>query len=71
MLFVLHSHCIPGSTIAIILDINDTIAVIISACVATFYTVLGGLWSVAYTDVVQLLCIAVGLVSNNAIGSKS
>ncbi|ESP01430.1 hypothetical protein LOTGIDRAFT_177946 [Lottia gigantea] len=51
-----------GSTIAIILDIDQTIAVIISACVAIFYTVLGGLWSVAYTDVVQLICIAIGLI---------
>ncbi|XP_055954359.1 high affinity choline transporter 1-like [Patella vulgata] len=51
-----------GSTISIILDIDETMAIIISACVAVFYTFLGGLWSVALTDVVQLICIAVGLL---------
>ncbi|XP_041363770.1 high-affinity choline transporter 1-like [Gigantopelta aegis] len=50
-----------GSTIAIIVDWDQTMSVIVSACVAISYTVLGGLWSVAYTDVVQLLCIALGL----------
>ncbi|KAK6169314.1 hypothetical protein SNE40_020392 [Patella caerulea] len=51
-----------GSTVSIILDIDETISIISSACIAIFYTLLGGLWSVAYTDVVQLLCIAVGLL---------
>ncbi|KAK3775242.1 hypothetical protein RRG08_044593 [Elysia crispata] len=51
-----------GATISIILEINATLAIIISAAVAIFYTFLGGLYSVAYTDVIQLLCIAVGLV---------
>jgi len=27
-----------------------------------FYTLIGGLYSVAYTDVVQLICIFIGLV---------
>ncbi|RUS88280.1 hypothetical protein EGW08_003982 [Elysia chlorotica] len=51
-----------GATISIILDINGTLAIIISAAVAIFYTFMGGLYSVAYTDVIQLLFIAVGLV---------
>ena len=37
-------------------------AVICSALIAVFYTWIGGLYSVAYTDVVQLGCIFVGLV---------
>ena len=37
-------------------------AVVISALIAVFYTWVGGLYSVAYTDVVQLGCIAFGLV---------
>ena len=36
---------------------------IISGLIAIFYTVLGGLYSVAYTDVVQLASIFIGLVS--------
>jgi len=40
---------------------HDT-AIIISAGVAIFYTVVGGLYSVAFTDVIQLICIFIGLV---------
>ncbi|KAI4805119.1 hypothetical protein KUCAC02_009749 [Chaenocephalus aceratus] len=36
-------------------------AVVISALIAIFYTLVGGLYSVAYTDVVQLFCIFIGL----------
>ncbi|RUS70489.1 hypothetical protein EGW08_021752 [Elysia chlorotica] len=50
-----------GATISIILEINSTLAIVLSAAVAIFYTFLGGLYSVAYTDVIQLICIAVGL----------
>ena len=39
-------------------------AVIGSALIAVFYTWVGGLYSVAYTDVVQLGCIFLGLVRN-------
>ena len=38
-------------------------SVALSACVAVFYTLIGGLYSVAYTDVIQLLAIFIGLVS--------
>ncbi|XP_052089155.1 high-affinity choline transporter 1-like isoform X1 [Mytilus californianus] len=50
-----------GSTLSVIISLNYDIAVIISACIAVFYTLFGGLYSVAYTDVVQLLCIFFGL----------
>ena len=47
---------------AIIIDMNLNYAVIMSALIAVMYTWIGGLYSVAYTDVVQLGCIAIGLV---------
>ncbi|XP_037345418.1 high-affinity choline transporter 1-like [Pungitius pungitius] len=50
-----------GATLSVIVDININISVVISALIAIFYTLVGGLYSVAYTDVVQLFCIFVGL----------
>uniref|UniRef100_A0A8C9L9L0 High affinity choline transporter 1 n=1 Tax=Pavo cristatus TaxID=9049 RepID=A0A8C9L9L0_PAVCR len=50
-----------GATISVIIDININLSVIISALIATLYTLVGGLYSVAYTDVVQLFCIFLGL----------
>lgn len=46
-----------------IIDINVNISVVVSALIAILYTLVGGLYSVAYTDVVQLFCIFLGLVS--------
>ena len=43
-----------GATLAIIIDMNLNYAVIMSAMIAVMYTWIGGLYSVAYTDVVQL-----------------
>jgi len=40
---------------------NNT-AIVVSAFIAVAYTLFGGLYSVAYTDVVQLFCIFFGLV---------
>lgn len=39
-------------------------SVILSAFIAVFYTFSGGYYAVAYTDVVQLFCIFIGLVSD-------
>ncbi|XP_003218811.1 high affinity choline transporter 1 isoform X1 [Anolis carolinensis] len=50
-----------GATISVIIDINMNISVVISALIAVLYTLVGGLYSVAYTDVVQLFCIFLGL----------
>lgn len=52
----------PGATLTVILDLPLTTSVALSACVAVFYTLIGGLYSVAYTDVIQLFCIFIGLV---------
>ncbi|KAK0049987.1 high-affinity choline transporter 1 [Biomphalaria pfeifferi] len=51
-----------GATVAIIVDIDSTLSIIVSALVAVVYTILGGLYAVAYTDVIQLILVAVGLV---------
>ncbi|KAK5984522.1 High-affinity choline transporter [Trichostrongylus colubriformis] len=50
-----------GATLSVILQIDMNLSVIISALIAVFYTFTGGLYAVAYTDVVQLFCIFVGL----------
>ena len=53
---------VPGATLTVILRIPITQSVVLSACVAVFYTLIGGLYAVAYTDVIQLCAIMVGLV---------
>ncbi|XP_041645749.1 high-affinity choline transporter 1-like [Cheilinus undulatus] len=50
-----------GGTMSIILDISFTTAVWMSAAVAVTYTLLGGLYSVAYTDIIQLVLVFLGL----------
>ncbi|XP_059144286.1 high-affinity choline transporter 1-like [Physella acuta] len=51
-----------GATISIILDMSSTLAIILSAAVAILYTFTGGMYAVAYTDVIQLILIAIGLI---------
>ena len=51
-----------GATISVIIGLDNTTAIIVSAIVVVVYTLFGGLYSVAYTDVVQLFCIFAGLV---------
>ncbi|XP_061756133.1 high-affinity choline transporter 1-like [Nerophis ophidion] len=43
-----------GASMSVVLDLSYSLCVWISAAVAIIYTLLGGLLSVAYTDVVQL-----------------
>ncbi|CAF1332758.1 unnamed protein product [Rotaria magnacalcarata] len=51
-----------GATISVIFtDVSTVASIIISATVVIIYTLFGGLYSVAYTDVVQLGFIFVGL----------
>ncbi|XP_034019840.1 high-affinity choline transporter 1-like [Thalassophryne amazonica] len=50
-----------GGTLSVVMDINSTLAVTVSAAVAVVYTLMGGLYSVAYTDVIQLIFIFLGL----------
>lgn len=50
-----------GSTFGVLLNMDLTVAILIAAIVTTGYTTLGGMWSVAYTDIVQLGLVALGL----------
>ena len=52
-----------GATVSVVIGLDRFTSVVVSACIAIFYTLMGGLYSVAYTDVIQLICIFVGLVS--------
>lgn len=49
---------------SVILDLSYVYSIIISSVVAIIYTLLGGLYSVAYTDVIQLILIFISLVRN-------
>ena len=55
-----------GATVSVVINLDRVPSVIASACIAIFYTLIGGLYSVAYTDVIQLVCIFIGLVSRNS-----
>lgn len=51
-----------GSTFGVMLGMKLTTAILLSALVVTAYTMLGGMWSVAYTDAFQLGLVALGLL---------
>lgn len=53
---------VTGGTVSVVIDISPALAVGVSAAVAILYTLMGGLYSVAYTDVIQLGFVFVGLV---------
>ena len=55
--------CDPGATMSVVLDLPFSVCVWISAAVAIIYTCLGGLYSVAYTDVIQISLVLLSLVS--------
>ncbi|XP_070697701.1 high-affinity choline transporter 1-like [Pempheris klunzingeri] len=50
-----------GGIMSLILELSYTVCIWISAAVAITYTLLGGLYSVAYTDIVQLVLVFVSL----------
>jgi high affinity choline transporter 7 len=52
-----------GSTFGVILGMKLSTAILISAIVVTAYTMVGGMWSVAYTDAFQLGLVALGLLA--------
>lgn len=51
-----------GTTFGNILNIDFTTSIIISAIIAIAYTVLGGMWAVAYTDLFQMFILLIGLI---------
>ncbi|XP_030755733.1 high-affinity choline transporter 1 [Sitophilus oryzae] len=50
-----------GATLSVIIDMDHKTSIIFSAFIAVMYTLFGGLYAVAYTDVIQLFCIFAGL----------
>ncbi len=52
-----------GATFGVLLDMPLTTAILLAAVVTTAYTMAGGMWSVAYTDIVQLGLVALGLTA--------
>lgn len=50
-----------GTTFGVVFDLETTTAIVISALIAIAYTAIGGLWSVAFTDVIQLVFLLGGL----------
>ena len=50
-----------GTTFGVVLDLNLTTGIVVSAAVVTLYTMAGGMWAVAYTDAFQLVLVMVGL----------
>jgi high affinity choline transporter 7 len=51
-----------GTTFSVIIGLDTQSSIIASAIIAILYTTMGGLWSVVYTDMVQLALIVIGLV---------
>ena len=51
-----------GATFEVILNMEKTHAILLSAAVVTAYTMVGGMWSVAYTDLFQFAFIPIGLL---------
>jgi hypothetical protein len=50
-----------GSTFGVMLRMPLVTAILLSAVVVTLYTMAGGMWSVAYTDAIQLTLVVIGL----------
>lgn len=53
-----------GATLSVITGMDKNTSIILSAGIVVTYTLYGGLHSVVYTDVIQLVCIFTGLVSD-------
>jgi high affinity choline transporter 7 len=52
-----------GLTFGVILDLPPGTAILMSVGVVTVYTMVGGMWSVAYTDAVQLSLVPIGMIA--------
>uniref|UniRef100_H3CW83 Solute carrier family 5 member 7 n=1 Tax=Tetraodon nigroviridis TaxID=99883 RepID=H3CW83_TETNG len=55
ILWVASTLAALGGTMTLVLGLSSTISIIISASVCICYTLLGGLYAVTYTDVIQLV----------------
>ncbi|KAG8000386.1 High-affinity choline transporter 1, partial [Nibea albiflora] len=61
MLTAYSSSFLIGGVMSVVLDLSFSLCIWISAAVAIVYTLLGGLYSVAYTDVIQLSLVFISL----------
>ncbi|XP_073439090.1 high affinity choline transporter 1-like [Dendrobates tinctorius] len=52
---------VKSSAVSVILDIRNYLSILISACIVITYTLFGGFYSVAYTDVIQIVFMVLGL----------
>jgi high affinity choline transporter 7 len=50
-----------GTTFGTVLGMDFVPSIIVSAAIAIAYTALGGLWAVAFTDVIQMILLLIGL----------
>lgn len=50
---------------SMVLNLSRSLCIWISAAVAIIYTVLGGLYSVAWTDVIQVSLVLIGMVGSS------
>ncbi|XP_040565100.1 high-affinity choline transporter 1 isoform X2 [Lepeophtheirus salmonis] len=53
--------CSPPNCISVLIGTDQTLMICISAALAVLYTLVGGMYSVAYTDVLQLMFVIFGL----------
>lgn len=51
-----------GTTFGTVLGLDFTTSIILSALIAIAYTAIGGLWAVAFTDIIQLILLLGGLI---------
>ncbi|MEB2783384.1 sodium:solute symporter family protein [Algoriphagus persicinus] len=51
-----------GTTFGTVLGMDFVPSIILSAAIAIAYTALGGLWAVAFTDVIQMILLFFGLI---------
>ena len=54
--------CVTGTSLSVVVGLTVDTAILVSAGVTVLYTMIGQMISVAYTDVLQLLFITLGLV---------
>jgi len=57
--------------LALVTDLDPIISVVISTSIVAGYTSMGAMYSVTYTDVVQLFLVVVGLVISAAFAIMS
>ncbi|KAH9514417.1 hypothetical protein Btru_025198 [Bulinus truncatus] len=50
-----------ASSLKVVLHLKTEIAITLSAAFACCYTLLGGMYAIAYTDVLQVICLSFGL----------